>query len=79
MDGAGNPWIAYSDETLIRLAVWDGCGWEIGTAVDAGLQTLGQLVSLKLDSEDQPHIAYFVVTNEGPLEGRVKYAKGTPR
>ena len=60
-------------------AVWNGSAWEIGTAVDAGLQTLGQLVSLKLDSEDQPHIAYFIVTNKGPLEGRVKYTKGTSR
>ena len=79
VDGAGNPWIAYSDEKLIKLAVWNGLDWEIGTVVDAGLETLGQLVSLKLDSEDQPHIAYFIVTNKGPLEGRVKYAKGTPR
>ena len=79
VDGAGNPWIAYSDEKLIKLAVWNGLDWEIGTVVDAGLETLGQLVSLKLDSEDQPHIAYFIVTNKGPLEGEVKYAKGTPR
>ncbi len=79
VDGAGNPWIAYSDEELIKLAVWNGSDWEIGTAVEAGLQTLGQLVSLKLDSEDQPHIAYFIVTNKGPLEGRVKYAKGILR
>ena len=79
VDGAGNPWIAYSDEKLIKLAVWNGSAWEISTAVDAGPKTLGQLVSLKLDSEDQPHIAYFIVTNKGPLEGEVKYAKGTPR
>ena len=78
VDGAGNPWVAYSDEKLINLAIWNGSDWEIGTVVDAGLQTLGQLVSLKLDSENQPHIAYFIVTNKGPLEGRVKYAKGTP-
>ena len=79
VDGAGNPWIAYSDEKLIKLAVWYGSAWEISTAVDAGPKTLGQLVSLKLDSEDQPHIAYFIVTSKGPLEGQVKYAKGTPR
>ena len=79
VDGAGNPWIAYTDEKLINLAVWNGSAWELGTAVDAGPETLGQLVSLKLDSEDQPHIAYFIVTNKGPLAGQVKYAKGTPR
>ena len=31
VDGAGNPWIAYSDEKLIKLAVWNGSAWEIGT------------------------------------------------
>ncbi len=49
----------------------------VQTAVDAGSKTLGQLVSLKLDSRDQPHIAYLEVTNQGALEGLVKYAKGT--
>jgi len=47
------------------------------TAVDAGSKILGQLVSLKSDSRDQPHLAYLIVTNQGPLEGLVKYAKGT--
>ena len=75
----GSPRVAYSDEKALKLAVWNGTEWETETVVDAGLQTLGQLVSLKLDSEDHPHIAYFIVTNKGPLEGRIKYAKGTPR
>ena len=32
---------------------------------------------MKLDSEDNPHIAYFEVTSKQPLAGTVKYAKGT--
>jgi len=78
VDSEGNPWIAYSDEKKLKLAVWAGSGWQVQTIVDAGSKTLGQLVSMKLDSQDLPHVAYFEVTNKGPLEGLVKYAKGTP-
>ena len=78
VDSEGNPWIAYSDEKKLKLAVWDGSGWQVQTIVDAGSKTLGQLVSMKLDSQDLPHVTYFEVTNKGPLEGLVKYAKGTP-
>ena len=78
IDREGNPWIAYSDEKNLKMAVWDGTAWEIQQVVDAGSKTLGQLVSMKLDTQDRPHIAYFEVTNKGPLEGQVKYALGTP-
>ena len=79
VDSTGSPWVAYSDEKTLKLALWNGAEWEKETVVDAGLQTLGQLVSLKIDSDDHPNIAYFIVTNKGPLEGRIKYAKGTPK
>ena len=77
LDSRGNPWVAYSDEKLLRLAVWDGSEWRIDTVVDAGSATLGQLVSLALDFQDRPHIAYFEVTDKSPLDGVVKYAFGT--
>ena len=80
LDSGGRPWIAYGDEKNVKLAIWNGSGWDIQTVVDAGFQrTLGQLVSLALDSNDRPHIAYFQVTNKLPLQGRVKYVTGTPR
>ena len=78
VDSKGVPWIAYADEKVVKLAVWDGSGWEIDTIVGAEDVELGQLVSLKLDSEDSPHVAYFEVTDKSPLNGRIKYAKGTP-
>ncbi len=34
---------------------------------------------LKLDQSDSPHIVYFEVTDRRPLNGVVRYAKGTPR
>ena len=79
LDGDGNPWVAYSDEKRLSLAVWDGSDWTIDSVVDAGSKTLGQLVSLKLDSQGRPHIAYFEVSSKSPLSGTVKYALGTPR
>ena len=44
-------------------------------AVDPGTKTQGQLVSLKLDSTDQIHIAYFDAANQGTLEGWLSTAK----
>ena len=78
VDREGNPWIAYSDEKVLNLAVWDGSSWQTQPVVDAGGRRLGQVVSLKLDSSGHPHLAYFEVTNKSPLTGVVKYAKGAP-
>ncbi len=77
VDSKGNPWVAYSDEKRIGLAVWSGSQWEIDTVVDAGGKTLGQLVVLKLDSNDEPHLTYFEVTSTRPLNGKIMYAKGS--
>ena len=81
IDSAGNPWIAYTDETNLKLAVWDGGGFRtetISTAQDRGA-VFGQLVSLGLDADDVPHIVTFDVTDTGPLNGNVLYFKGTAR
>ena len=79
VDQEDNPWIAYSDQKVLKLAVWDGSSWRTQTVVDAGDRRLGQLVSLKLDSSGHPHLAYFEVTGKSPPTGIVKYARGTPR
>ena len=79
LDRQGNPWIAYSDAKDLKLARWNGSAWESEGVIVAGTQALGQLVSLKLDSLDQPHMTYFVVVNKSPLTGRVKYVRGTRR
>jgi hypothetical protein len=79
LDSSGSPWIAYTDRAAVKLAIWDGGIWKTETAVDAEAADLGQLVVMKLDSKDRPHIAYFEVTNNRKLDGVVKYAVGTPR
>ena len=78
VDREGNPWIAYSDEEVLNLAVWDGSSWQTQPVVDAGDRRLGQVVSLKLDSGGHPHLAYFEVIDKSPQTGVVKYAKGVP-
>ena len=75
-DSQENPWIAFSDETDLKLARWDWAAWESADIIVAGAQPLGQLVSMKLYSKDQPHIAYFDVLDKSPLTGRVRYARG---
>ena len=81
IDSAGNPWIAYTDENNLKLAVWDGSAFRtetISTPADRKA-VFGQLVSLELDASNVPHIATFEVTATGPLNGNVLYFKGTAR
>ena len=65
LDSQGNPWIAYTDQSSVNLAIWDGSSWQTQTVATAGDRPLGQLVSLKIDTQDRPHIAYFEVTRRG--------------
>ncbi len=78
VDSRGNPWVAYTDESLVKLARWNGAAWDVETVITAREQQrpFGQLVSLKLDSQDRPHLAWFEVTSTGPLDGIVMYAVG---
>ena len=43
---------------FVKNTIRNGSGWDIDTVVDAGGKTLGQLVVLKLDSNDEPHLTY---------------------
>lgn len=75
VDSSGNPWIAYTDKSVLRIAVHDGATWQTHTVAEAGELELGQLVVLKLDASNRPHVTYFEVTSTNPkLDGRVQYA-----
>lgn len=78
LDSDGNPWIAYSDESVIKLAVWTGSEWKTDVVAASGDKSLGQLVSLKLDAQDTPHLAFFVATSKLPLDGVVMYGTRRP-
>lgn len=74
LDSMGRPWIAFSDEQTLRLAIFDGAQWRVQTVTDAGDNPLGQIVSLKLDAADTPHIAYATITNKRTLDGFILHA-----
>ncbi|MFQ5878915.1 MAG: hypothetical protein ACE5IZ_01910 [Dehalococcoidia bacterium] len=78
LDSQGNPWIAYSDEKEMRLAIWDGSQWQVQTVATSGQNPLGQIVILKLDAQDRPHIGYAEVTSKDPLDGVIMYATASP-
>lgn len=71
------PTVAYSDESVVKLATSDGSAWSQMTLVEAGDRPLGQLVSLQLSADGIPHLAIFEVTNESPLTGVVAYITST--
>ncbi|MCH8310016.1 MAG: hypothetical protein IIB17_05915 [Chloroflexi bacterium] len=76
VDSSGNPWIAYTDEKVVNLAVWDGAEWQTSTVIESSGDPLGQIVSLKLDSGDAPHLTYVEGASRGSPDGTVKYATG---
>ncbi|MDA1256889.1 MAG: hypothetical protein O3C10_03480 [Chloroflexi bacterium] len=76
LDSLGNPVIAYSDLDNVRIAVSDGSAWTTETIAEAAADELGQIVSLKLDADDNAHVAFAETTRRSPLQGIVKYAIG---
>ena len=80
VDADGNPIVAYSDESVVKLASWNGTDWDIDTEATAGGDEFGQQVSLALDPQGALHLTFADVsrkTQPGVL-GSVMYAKGTP-
>lgn len=74
LDSQGHPWMAYSDEQDLRLAIFDGAKWQIEGVARAETNPFGQIVSLKLDAQDAPHIAYATVTDKQVLDGFIFHA-----
>jgi len=76
----GNPIVAYSDESVVKLASWNGDAWDIETVATADKEDLGQQVSMVLDGEGVVHITFADVRKKGApgVLGTVMYARGTP-
>ncbi len=87
LDAAGNPHIAYSDDTNLTLkyAEWTGTSWAIQTVAPVSSQADGwqaQSISLALDSAGKPRIAFtyswtFRVSWAGNKIATLKYAEWT--
>ena len=80
LDADGNPIVAYSDESVVKLASWNGDGWDIETVATADKEPLGQQVSMALDTQGVLHITFADVRQKGGpgVLGTVMYARGTP-
>lgn len=76
LDSNGNPVIAYSDQDSVKIAVLNGTAWTTETIATATDDEFGQIVSLKLDADDNAHVVFAETTQRSPLEGIVKYALG---
>jgi len=80
LDADGNPLIAYSDESVLKLALWNGDGWDIQTVTNAGDEPLGQQVSMAMDGQGVLHLTFADVRQKSSpgVLGAVMYARGTP-
>ena len=80
-DPDDNPILAYSDESVVKVASWNGDEWIIETAATAGQLPWGQQVSLAMDSIGALHLTFAEVTNKGGpgVSGSILYAQGTPK
>ena len=80
LDTRDNPIVAYSDESVVKLALWDGSNWMIDTVLTADGDPWGQQVSMALSSDGVLHLTFADVTRKaGPgVVGSIKYARGTP-
>lgn len=74
LDSDGLPRIAYGDEAVVKLATFDGESWSTETVATADEDPLGHIVSLKLDADDNEHLAFATVTNLDDLDGFIYYA-----
>ena len=80
LDAAHNPIVAYSDETVVKLAVWDGSNWLIDTVITADGIPLGQQVSMALAGDGVLHLTFADVARKASpgVVGSIRYARGTP-
>ena len=80
LDADGNPIVAYSDESMLKLASWNGNAWDIQTVANAGGDPLGQQVSMAMDGQGVLHLTFADVRRKSSpvVLGTVIYGGGTP-
>ena len=78
-DRDDNPIVAYSDEAIIKVAIWDGSNWITDTVLTADGDPLGQQVSVAMDIDGVLHLTFADVTRKSSpgVTGSIKYARGT--
>jgi hypothetical protein len=76
LDGEGNPHVAYSGESTIKVASKVGDTWLIDVVDTIEKNTgsrFGQQVDLEQDGAGNWHLASFDVTGSHPLNGKILY------
>jgi hypothetical protein len=75
LDQDQRPWIAYSDELVLKLAEPADGEWQLETIAETSIDApFGQIVSLDVDGSGRPHIAYSIISSKGELDGTIAYA-----
>jgi hypothetical protein len=77
IDEGGTIHLAYSDRNHIVYGQRDESGWAVGEVPQVSDNPLGQLVELALDPDGNPHLIWFEVFNDAPLDGDIIYAAGS--
>jgi hypothetical protein len=81
LDAAGHPHLTYAEalsstEAHLKYAYLDGAGWHFQVIEGAGW--LGWHSSLALDSQDRPHVTYYVANQDNYFNDlRYAYYDGT--
>jgi hypothetical protein len=71
----GRPAIAFANREGVRFAVRDQGQWNVVTIATADGRPFGKRVSLEIDAEGVPHVAFYELTRSKPLRGVIVYAK----
>ena len=80
LDDNEMPVFTYSDQSVIKLAYFDGTEWSTETITTSDGVPFGELTSLAMDADGGLHLTYTEVDErQRPgIEGTVMYARGTP-
>lgn len=70
----GRPAIAFANREGVRFAVRTMGRWDVVTVATANERPFGKRVSLEVDGEGAPHVAFYELTRSKPLRGVVVYA-----
>lgn len=77
IDSSNKLHLSYGDKDVHKYGTLESNGWMIQTIKDVTSlpSELGPSTSLALDSNDDPHIAFYEIISNSPIEGNIIYAR----
>lgn len=75
----GTFYIAFNNKKIVRYGTLEANGWVMETAIDESSteKILGQQISLAMDDQGKPHLAYFERAQGIPEGGTIHYLYGS--